>query len=876
MALIKQELDQWLDQVDYAELNSADYMPSEFALTFMNFIKLANGAQGESNKTPPVHLKMLDKVVSPEKYIANLVFRGAAKTTLFMEYLTLFLGMFHYIPSFGPVDGMIYVSDSMDNGVKSARKNIEHRYRQSDFLQEWIPKATFTDNYLEFTNRSGETLGVKMFGAKALALDTLLFTPAGTTTIGDCVVGDVIMGADGNPTRIVAKSEVFDKPMYQLVLEDGRSLRVSEDHLNQVWVKTFNSNQAIPPVYEEKTLTTRELLDLPLHKIERRRADRHSKGYETRRPLVWIENCEPVRFPEKDLPLDPYTLGLLLGDGSMAVKASGQFTVRLVAHRDDWLTYERQIPYALGRDQTDRRNANVVTRTLLGLKPVIAALGINTHGDRKAIPYDYFFGSVEQRLALLQGLMDTDGTVSPAGKTTFSSNSLTLIEGIVSLVRSLGGTATLRKSSAKGWQAHLKLNLPMFRLDRKLRRQKTHKHMLVAVGSIVRITDEPSQCIAVDNEDRQFIVEDFVRTHNTGLRGTKIFGKRPVLAVLDDLVSDDDAHSRAAMMTIKDTVYKGVNHAMDPTRRKVIFNGTPFNKDDILIEAVESGAWDVNVWPVCEKFPCTREEFSGAWADRFSYDYVSEQYELAVKTGKLSAFMQELMLRISSEEERLVQDSEIRWYSRQNLLANKHSFNFYITTDFATSKKDTADFSVISVWAYSANGDWFWVDGVCERQTMDRTVNDLFRLAQLYKPQSVGIETTGQQGAFIQWLQNEQINRNIWFNFASSEKSGAPGIRPITDKLSRFNLVVPWFKAGKMYFPEEMKLTPIMGNFTQQMRLATVNGLKGKDDCLDTISMLGFLKPWKPSDSMPATPDDLDRWEEGTSSEEYSLASYIV
>ena len=88
MARIKQDLDSWLDSVDYKELNSTSYMPSDFALTFMNFIKLVNGEAGESSKTPPVHLKMLDKMASPTDYIANLCFRGAAKTTLFMEYLT--------------------------------------------------------------------------------------------------------------------------------------------------------------------------------------------------------------------------------------------------------------------------------------------------------------------------------------------------------------------------------------------------------------------------------------------------------------------------------------------------------------------------------------------------------------------------------------------------------------------------------------------------------------------------------------------------------------------------------------------------------------------------------------------------------------------
>ncbi|TJX14356.1 MAG: hypothetical protein E5W21_36100, partial [Mesorhizobium sp.] len=121
-------------------------------------------------------------------------------------------------------------------------------------------------------------------------------------------------------------------------------------------------------------------------------------------------------------------------------------------------------------------------------------------------------------------------------------------------------------------------------------------------------------------------------------------------------VSDDDAKSKASMQAIKDTVHKGINYALDPVRRKIVFNGTPFNNEDILIEAVESGAWDVNVWPVCERFPCTREEFRGAWEDRFTYDFIVKQYEDAVLNGKVEGFMQELMLRISSDEERLVQD----------------------------------------------------------------------------------------------------------------------------------------------------------------------------------------------------------------------------
>lgn len=176
--------------------------------------------------------------------------------------------------------------------------------------------------------------------------------------------------------------------------------------------------------------------------------------------------------------------------------------------------------------------------------------------------------------------------------------------------------------------------------------------------------------------------------------------------------------------------------------------------------------------------------------------------------------MHQYMLRITSNEEKLIRDSEVRWYERTRLLVNKSRFNFYITTDFATKVKQHNDFSVISVWAYNANRDWFWVDGIAVKQTMDKNINDLFRLVQQYGPQGVGVEISGQQGDFIQWSQNEMMTRNVWFTLTQG-KNGQPGIQPEADKLSRLNLVVPWFKAGKMYFPVEMKTSQVIGEVTE-------------------------------------------------------------
>lgn len=533
LLLKNKTVDDWLNEVDYSYLNSGNYKPSLFSLKMMNFIKLVNGNQGESNLTPVVHLVMLDKIAGPGSRIANLCHRGLGKTTLMYEYLTLYLGVFGEIDGFGPVDGMIYVSDSMENGVKSARKNIEHRYRSSDFLQEWLPRAHFTDPYIEFEGKSGHQIGIKQFGAK------------------------------------------------------------------------------------------------------------------------------------------------------------------------------------------------------------------------------------------------------------------------------------------------------------------------------------------------------------TGLRGTKIFGKRPVLCVLDDLVSDDDAKSKVQMQAIKDTVGKGVEYALDPTRKKIIFNGTPFNKNDILYEAVESGAWDVNVWPVCQKFPCTKEEFSGSWEDRFTFEYVRDQYNMSLKSGKLSDFNQELMLRISSEDERLISDHEIArmWYPRTAILNAKSRYNFYITTDFGTRGQEHNDFSVISVWAYNNNGDWFWVDGICVKQTMEKNIDDLFRLVSEYRPQSVGLEISGQQYAFVSWLQGEMMNRNIWFNFATN-KNNQPGIQPVADKLTRFKEFLPQIKMNKLHFPVELKESVIMGEFINELELATHGELKSKhDDAIDTISMLMYMKPYKPSEVDPMTQNEDGMWETDDPWDQPQgsvLSSYIV
>jgi len=492
----KVTVDEILNNVDY---NFDGYIPSKAALEFVTFIKLVNGGEGEENKTPVVHFKLLDKIFSSKKRLAVMCHRGYGKTTLIAEYLFMYIAVYGNIPNFGDVNLALYVADSADGGAKNLRKNIEFRYNKSEFMQRFVPEIRFTDTRLEFKNLRGEVFIVKMYG----------------------------------------------------------------------------------------------------------------------------------------------------GQGN--------------------------------------------------------------------------------------------------------------------------------------------------------------------------------------------------------IRGTKEQGTRPQIVVMDDLYSDQDAKSPTVIENINNNVYKAIGKALHPKNNKMILIGTPFNANETLYQAVESGAWDISVYPICEKFPCSREEFRGSWEDRFSYDYVKDEYDTAIATGQAMSFFQELMLRVINDEDRLVDDDDIVFYDRNKVLKNKENYNFYITTDFATSEKSSADFSVISVWAYNNNGDWLWVDGVIKRQLMDQNIDDLFRFVQMYKPLSVGVEITGQQGGFIQWIRSQMIEKNVFFNLARDKGKTTDGLRPNTNKIQRFMTVVPLFKSKKIWFPEKMEEDKRLIEMMTEIKNASASGFKSRhDDFLDTVSMLSSINAFKP------------------------------
>ena len=229
-------------------------------------------------------------------------------------------------------------------------------------------------------------------------------------------------------------------------------------------------------------------------------------------------------------------------------------------------------------------------------------------------------------------------------------------------------------------------------------------------------------------------------------------------------------------------------------------------------------------------------------------------------SGQAQSFYQEYMLSILDLSTLLVDEDDVKWFDPSTVRKKKDGYNFYITTDFATSTKKSADYSTIGVWAINNNGDWMLVDGQAKRQTMQDNINDVFDYVRKWKPLSVGIETSGQQGGFLSIIDEEMQRRNVYFSLAKKQGSKEPGIRPAKDKVHRFVTgVQPRFKQGKVWLPKpevckttNLNLLGLVEELVHELsRFTLAGGVKAlaHDDALDLLNQLSEMELYAPSDA---------------------------
>lgn len=339
--------------------------------------------------------------------------------------------------------------------------------------------------------------------AEALALDTPIPTPDGWTTMGEIKAGDLVLGADGLPTEVIAAKDVqVDRDCFLVTFEDGTSVVASDGHLWQS--KSINGQR-------EKVRTTRQMFEA-------------SNRFR-------VPSSQPIKLPEADLPIDPYTLGLWLGDGSSgnAIITAAVEDMPHVVERLTGAGYETK-PVAVSGD----RAPQVYVSTPGSTK---GSHGSGLHGElrvgglmrNKHIPTQYLRSSIDQRLELLRGLMDSDGTVSKSGHCSFSNTNRSIAESVVELLRSLGEVPVLafredeRCRSGGIFQVTFTArHFNPFHLPRKAELVRFHDRGpdWVTIASIEPVPSVPVRCIAVDNADHLFLAGEGMHvTHNTNIYG---------------------------------------------------------------------------------------------------------------------------------------------------------------------------------------------------------------------------------------------------------------------------------------------------------------------------------------------------------------------
>jgi len=452
----------------------------------------------------------------------------------------------------------IYIEKLLVEKEKSY--HVWGKFFDEDKLSEfWVPKSALikTHNvqsvsidYTKYSHRpplSHQKIAIeKLAGSKRfiladdmglgkfLPVKTPVYTPSGTKKIGDIRVGDKVIGSDGKPHNVVGVFPQGVKETYKITFNDGFSILAGDEHLWSVSSPNYGKNRKNERRKKSLVLSTKQMFEggkirvkgIGYNKDNEYEIETYFKSPNGNNKWQ-IPIVESIQFERNDnLPIDPYLLGLALGDGSFNKK-----NIRFSVHKDDYDNLFTSLNLKENKSQGNKRNGYINVNLSL------YDLGIeHTRSHNKFIPEIYKYSSIENRLSILQGLMDTDGhcMFNGSGKflgTEFSTISKQLCDDVVEVVQTLGGIARVKtriptythngekKKGQLAYRVNIKLpkGLNPFRLKRKSERyvEPTKYPNGRFIKNIEKVGFEKSVCISVDSPDKLYVTEHCIVTHNT-------------------------------------------------------------------------------------------------------------------------------------------------------------------------------------------------------------------------------------------------------------------------------------------------------------------------------------------------------------------------
>ena len=414
-----------------------------------------------------------------------------------------------------------------DNTVKNVVIDYEkysHRpplHHQKEAIQKLVENKKFI-------------LADDMGLGKFLVNDTIIYTPFGVKKIGDIMIGDKVIGSDGKFCNVIGVFPQGLKETYKITFNDGFTILSGDEHLWSVSSPNYGNNTKNGRIKKSLILSTKQMYEGGKITVMGNGVN-STKSYELETYYKslngnnkWqIPIVKPIHFENKSiLPIDPYLLGLGLGDGSFNKK-----NIKFSLHKDDYDELFNKFNLKENKPQENKRNGYInVGNSLFDLKIE------HTRSHNKFIPDIYKYSSIEDRLSILQGLMDTDGhcMLSKKGKfygTEFSTISEKLCDDLAEIVHTLGGIC--RKKSRRSYykkngvrvecNISYRLNIKMtkgmnpFRLKRKSERYNEPKKYPTGryITNIEKYGEDECTCISVDSPDKLYVAEHAIVTHNT-------------------------------------------------------------------------------------------------------------------------------------------------------------------------------------------------------------------------------------------------------------------------------------------------------------------------------------------------------------------------
>ena len=414
--------------------------------------------------------------------------------------------------------------DDFVQGRKVIRKKPGHQMNEVAMPVPIQPLSPYTFQFLEYIegqkeNRTGITRYNQGLDANSLNKmnDINHMVPLANgkfKKLKDIVDGDILVGQNGQPTTVVKAHEIqLPKKAYSIEFSNGETIRAGGEHL---W--TISNQRGT-----RKTVDTNYIFDYMSKYKERVYIDRVRK---------------PLSGADKDLPLDPYFLGLWLGDGGSWQNVFCSEDEEIIDYISDWAVKHGGY---IERTKT-KSSGKAITYSIkdTDLTNICVDLGIRKSKGKnsgvKHIPEIYFEASYEQRLELLRGLMDTDGCHHSGGFCIFTQKEGQLCDDVVRLAKSLGWDVTitetdpgkLAKPNTKYYNIGISALENPFKLSKKAKKWKRQTRMVdkVRIVSITEIEPIPMRCLTVDAEDGQFCIEyTYTVTHNTATGISAILGQ---------------------------------------------------------------------------------------------------------------------------------------------------------------------------------------------------------------------------------------------------------------------------------------------------------------------------------------------------------------